>query len=75
MLEELEPAHPGHVHVEEDEVVLPAQERYRRVGAIVSRRDLVGVPMLELLEELLEQLDDRRLVVDHQDPLDHAESI
>src|SRR2546422_4601516 len=37
--------------------------------------DLVGVPVLELLEELLEHLDDRALVVDDQDPLGHARSI
>src|SRR5438309_7448843 len=45
------------------------------LGAVVGRRDLVGVPVLELLEELLEHLDDRALVVDDQDPLGHARSI
>src|SRR5207249_4503997 len=75
LLEELEPAHPRHVHVEDDEVVPPSQEHHRRIGAVVGRRDLVGVPVLELLEELLEHLDDRALVVDDQDPLGHARSI
>jgi hypothetical protein len=73
--EELEPAHPGHVHVEDDEIVLPAQEHDRRVGAVARDRDLVGVSMLELLEELRQHLDNRAFVVDDQNPLGHVGSI
>ena len=63
MLHEVEPAHPGQAHVEEDRVgTLHAQGVERRLGRV---RDQGLVP--DLVEKLPEDLADRLIVVDNED--------
>jgi len=69
LLEDLEPVHPRHVHVEQHEVRAGAQHREVRVGAVRRGLDRVGVPVTEVPEELLQHLDHGRLIVHDEDPL------
>jgi hypothetical protein len=78
-LEQVEALDPGpgvaqrrHHHVEQDQIEpLPDQEVVR-LGDGIGRGDLVRVPVLEAGEDLLQQGNQGRLVVDDEDPLRHA---
>src|SRR5207249_9227209 len=72
LLEELESAHARHVHVEEDQVELSAQQNDQRFRPVLRRLGLVRVLVAELPEEILQDLDYRCLVVDDQDSLGHS---
>src|SRR2546430_3135453 len=72
LLEELEAAHAGHMHVEENQIEPTAQQNDQRLRAVLRRLGLVRVIVAELSEEILEDLDYRRLVVDDQDSLGHS---
>src|SRR2546425_3528250 len=72
LLQELEAAHARHVHVEQDEIELSAQQNDERLGAVLRRFGLVRMRVAELSEEVPQNFDYRRLVVDDQDSLGHA---
>src|SRR5947207_2397300 len=65
----VETAHAWHAHVEHDEIELFLAKSAHRLVAVASRREVVGVPVVERFEELDQDLADRRIVVDDQDPL------
>src|SRR5207245_11224135 len=64
LLEELEAAHARHVHVEENQIELAAQEHDQRLRAVLRRLGVVRVLVAELPEEIPEALDYRPLVVE-----------
>ena len=66
--EHLEPAAPGQHHVEDDEVDVLVQRLLGSRGAVERRGDLESV----CLQPALEEVDDPRLVLDHEDHAGHV---
>ena len=75
LLQELEAAHPRHVHVEQDEIELSPEQNDQRFGPVARRLGLVRVRVAELAEEVHQHFDHRWLVVDDQDAFGHSGSI
>ena len=72
LLQELEAAHPWHVHVEQHEVELADEQLHDRGGAVGHRLDLIRESRRGIAQELPEHLEYGRLVVDDQHPLGHT---